>query len=456
MRLRESRVDKPRQDPAKAGAAEPKAAVASADATPPVDDQPAASSLEEAAARVAGMAKRVWLVRPGSTTEQGPATESPPPRDPPARAVVASAVEVRSASPVPAQPALQSFVSRTLTFIETRSQTSEPAASSESSHDRPPAGSRTLMLGSAATGFVLGQHRAEGRADDAGATRRGFPVPAASGGERAVVPAPGVVPAPSDGVARADMVVWRSPGVVPFSGEPADGVTPWGAPLRRSRPSVPPAKTRVETVALPSVDRRLVMIKAPASAQAASFRTMRNRLLERGDPRVVLVTSARDKEGKSVAALNLALTLAESRRFKVLLIDANARKPGLAPLLGIEPLRCFFTQLAEHAQHLEEVWSVTDVEDTGLHVLMTASKGKKPGLEGVTFPACLERLRLTYDYIVIDAPAALEGADVNLMEEAVDGILFVARRGLTRGKDLKRAMDLVAPAHVLGAFMFED
>lgn len=90
-------------------------------------------------------------------------------------------------------------------------------------------------------------------------------------------------------------------------------------------------KTAVE------VDRRAVILRNPLSARAASFRVLRHRLVDQGDPKAVVVTSAQDCEGKTTCALNLAWALAESGRNRVLLLEVNTARPALAGLLGFLP-----------------------------------------------------------------------------------------------------------------------
>ncbi|HEU5058503.1 MAG TPA: hypothetical protein VFU21_18350, partial [Kofleriaceae bacterium] len=88
-------------------------------------------------------------------------------------------------------------------------------------------------------------------------------------------------------------------------------------------------------------DRRLVLVRDSDSPRAAAFRVLRHHLLEHGQPKVVAVSSARDREGKTTTAVNLALALAECGRARVLLIDGNLRRPELAGLFRFVPPWCF-------------------------------------------------------------------------------------------------------------------
>jgi Mrp family chromosome partitioning ATPase len=77
-------------------------------------------------------------------------------------------------------------------------------------------------------------------------------------------------------------------------------------------------------------------------------------------------------------------------------------------------------------------------------------------LDRVTFAASIQRFRKAFDYIVIDGPSVLESADVNLIQDTADGIIMAARSRHSDARALKRAMDQVSPAPVLGVALVED
>jgi Mrp family chromosome partitioning ATPase len=197
----------------------------------------------------------------------------------------------------------------------------------------------------------------------------------------------------------------------------------------------------------------LVLLTAPDGTRSARFRALRHRLAERGDPRAVLVTSAGPREGKTFVATNLALSLAELRRYRVLLIDANVRRPELARRFGLERGQhlCLLTQLDEHARSPEAPWHVTALGRCDLHLLaINPSSDRSRLISGPTFGAALEHLRATYDYVIVDGAAVLDGPEVNLIEDAVGTLLFAARSGVSRGRALRAALEQVSPADVLG------
>ncbi len=205
------------------------------------------------------------------------------------------------------------------------------------------------------------------------------------------------------------------------------------------------------------VDPRLIMVRQPDSERAAAYRILRHRLMERGDPRVICVTSAVAGEGKTSTAINLAIALGECGRARVLLMEANLRNPRLAPILGFRPPECFSEQLARHRDQPLEPWSVVEVFWPWLHVAAVDPKiGGKPLLDAPAFEIAVARLRPGYDYVVIDTPPVLGAADVNLIEDTVDAVVIAASYKKSRGRDLQKAVEQLTPAKIAGVVFVDS
>lgn len=206
-------------------------------------------------------------------------------------------------------------------------------------------------------------------------------------------------------------------------------------------------------------DPRLYMLHDPDSAQAASFRVLRYRLAERGDPRTIVVTSAEAGDGKTTCAVNLAIALSECGRARVLLLEANFRRPHVARMLGIAPPRCVAEQIAEqHRQPPGQPWQMAQVISPWLHVLaVDPTTFQQPTmLDEPAFEDALAQLRqVGYDYIVIDTPPVIGSADVNLLQDLGDGVLFTlwARRSSTRA--MSKALEQLTPTKLVGAVLLE-
>jgi Mrp family chromosome partitioning ATPase len=204
-------------------------------------------------------------------------------------------------------------------------------------------------------------------------------------------------------------------------------------------------------------DPRLVLVNEPDGERAASFRVLRHHLLEAGRPQVVVVSSPVAGEGKTTTAVNLALALSECGRAKVLLVETHLRHPQLAQVFRFSPPWCFAEQLAAHRHQPMLPWGLIDIPQLWLHVAAVNPRIEQDQLlDAPAFAIAMERLRLGgYDHIVIDAPPVLGSADVNLMQDAADGVLFALRGRASRARDLAKAVDQLSPAKILGTVLLE-
>jgi len=230
----------------------------------------------------------------------------------------------------------------------------------------------------------------------------------------------------------------------------------------------------------PPFDERLVLWNEKDSPRAGSFRLLRQRLMDRGDPRAVLCTSPRAGEGKTTLATNLALAFAELGRHRVLLVEANLRAAALGEIFGFKPPKGFGEQFLRHRTYPADPWVVVQLGQSPLYVLAaephccphcnalvgdaarfcgmcgkSVPAGTASGLDAVTFATALRRFRETFDYLVVDSPAVLTGGDVNLIQDACDAIVFATRSRHSDARQLRRAMEQVAPAQVAAVALID-
>jgi Mrp family chromosome partitioning ATPase len=227
---------------------------------------------------------------------------------------------------------------------------------------------------------------------------------------------------------------------------------PVGRPSRSIRIATHPVEAQLE-------DRRLLMVHEPDSPRAAAMRVLRHRLVERGDPRTIVVTSPDVGDGKTTCAANLAITLSECGRARVLLLEGNFRRPALASVFGIKPPICLTAQMTDHHRNREaDPWAAAQVISPWLHLLAIDSDTfRGPRLiDGPAFENTMTQLKLVgYDYIVVDTPAVLGSADVNLVQELADGVVLAltAKRSSTRS--LRAAVAQLTQAKILGVALLE-
>jgi Mrp family chromosome partitioning ATPase len=225
-------------------------------------------------------------------------------------------------------------------------------------------------------------------------------------------------------------------------------------------PAGPPPEIGLTQHSLPpdeSYDRRLAMVIDPDSERSAAFRVLRHHLLSAGRPQVIIVTSPLAGEGKTTTALNLALALAECGRSKVLLAETHVRRPQLASVFKLVPPWCFAEQLAAHRHQPMLPWSLIEIPQLWLHVAAINPRIEKSQLlDAPAFAIAMERLRQGgYEHIVIDAPPVLGSADVNLMADSADAVVFALRARQSNTRDVRRAIDQIGANKVAGTVIVE-
>ncbi|SNS73331.1 capsular exopolysaccharide family [Geodermatophilus pulveris] len=194
---------------------------------------------------------------------------------------------------------------------------------------------------------------------------------------------------------------------------------------------------------------RVLVATAPHSPAAESIRQLRTNLqflrvardpagAGRAGAEVVSVTSALSGEGKSTVSANLAVALAQTGA-RVLLVDADLRRPTVADVLRIEGGVGLTTVLAGDAGLADVVqeWGAA-----GLHVLPSGALPPNP-TELLASPAMrwlVDQLRQAYDYVVVDTSPLLPVADASVLAGLVDGTVVVANVTRVRRAQLRQAL----------------
>jgi Mrp family chromosome partitioning ATPase len=263
---------------------------------------------------------------------------------------------------------------------------------------------------------------------------------------RAPEPAPAVRPEPPAQEHEANG--GASPGLVVWSGAPVRT-----AAFQHAWSSKVFVLDEVDLPARP--DPRLVMLREPESARARSFRLLKHRLLACSDARVITVTSAEPGEGKTTTAVNLALSLAEETMARVLLVEANLKRPALASLFRFEPRESFVWRMAE-SRDATPPYSVAALLGTRLQIAALPSHlTPDTRLDRMLLAVALQELREVFDYVVVDAASVLESADADVASECADGVIITVRAAKSKKSALSGAIRQLAPAHVLGTVLLD-
>jgi polysaccharide biosynthesis transport protein len=186
----------------------------------------------------------------------------------------------------------------------------------------------------------------------------------------------------------------------------------------------------------------------PKSQISEAFRALRTSLLlsqAEHPPQVILVTSALPREGKTTAAVNLAVTLAQLGD-RTLLMDSDLRKPGVRRALNLT-----IGKEAGLSSYLAGVSTLDEViiphpTITNLEALTTGPVPPSPAdlLSSHRMREAITELRRRFKFIVIDSPPIMAATDAVILSSLTDGVLLVVRSGETPKEAFTRTCDLLA------------
>jgi polysaccharide biosynthesis transport protein len=236
------------------------------------------------------------------------------------------------------------------------------------------------------------------------------------------------------------------------------------------------AKSALPPQTAPSVVEslsKLICLIDPKSVLSESLRSLRTNIqFASMDRRVksIIFTSAGLGEGKSTCVINLAITMAQEG-MRVLLVDADLRKPIVHQRLGLERAPGLVDALLGTTSWKSYVRSATDlmlgtvgvdrvINTPGLdnlHVLTSGSESGNPNefLNLNKIKALMTEMQEDYDIVLIDTPPILPVTDAVAFSSRVDGTILVYQVGRIGRNALKRAKFLLdhAQANVLGVVL---
>ena len=208
-------------------------------------------------------------------------------------------------------------------------------------------------------------------------------------------------------------------------------------------------------------DKRIELVAQhlPKSQMSEAFRALRTSLLlsQPGrPPQVILVTSALPREGKTTAAANLAVTLAQLGDHTVL-VDADLRKPGVGRLLNLNGGK--YAGLSSYLAGVSSLDLVT-VPHPAIPNLAAIPTGPLPPnpadlLSSTKLTEAIAELRSKFKFVVIDSPPIMAATDAVILSVQTDGVLLVVRSGETPKEAFTRTRDLLnsVKCHMLGVVL---
>lgn len=201
-------------------------------------------------------------------------------------------------------------------------------------------------------------------------------------------------------------------------------------------------------------DAKLVTQADANAASVEQYRRLAARLhvaQAEADTRVVMITSAIASEGKTLTATNLALTLSDSYKRRVLLIDADLRRPWVHELFRIPNVTGLNDGIRADVERKVPLIAVTEY----LSVLTAGRPDPDPMsvLTSERMRRILADAAKSFDWVIVDTPPVAVLTDAHLLARLVDTVVMVVKAGSTQHAEMTRAVEAVGRDRILGVVL---
>jgi exopolysaccharide/PEP-CTERM locus tyrosine autokinase len=168
----------------------------------------------------------------------------------------------------------------------------------------------------------------------------------------------------------------------------------------------------------------------------------------------IMVTSVLDGEGKTVTAINLAVSIAREVEQTVLLVDTDLRHPRVHRYLGCNTE----TGLSDYLQKDVPVSELLINPGLDKMVVLPAGKpliGSTEILGSPKMQKLIDEMKRRYPerYVIVDSPPLLTVPDALVCSSYVDGVIIVVEAGRTPKDQIRKAVDLLEDKNILGLVM---
>ena len=189
-----------------------------------------------------------------------------------------------------------------------------------------------------------------------------------------------------------------------------------------------------------------------------AYKILRTQVLQRlteNNWNVLAVTSPGEHEGKTITAINLAISLAMEINYTVLLVDADLRHPSIHSYFGFRP-EYGLSDYLMHGVPLTDM--LIHPEGIGRCVVLPGGKALINSAEMLSSPKMaqlVDELKSRYPsrIVLFDLPPLLSSADTLAFSPYVDAALLVLEEGKTKAEDVKRANELLQGTHLIGTVL---
>lgn len=198
------------------------------------------------------------------------------------------------------------------------------------------------------------------------------------------------------------------------------------------------------------VDPRIITYFDSKALITEQYKILRTNILSLNKgkpPKVVVITSSIHSEGKTITALNLAMTIAQStQKPQVLLIDADMRRGRMAKYLGVEQRFGLSEVLAGKVKEEDALFKI-DMDNISFMAAGAVPENPAELLGSEKMHDLLSRMKTQFEYVIVDTPPIISVTDASIIGPVSDGVLMVVQAGRTQRGIVKRAVELLEQTH---------
>ncbi|MHB8453972.1 MAG: polysaccharide biosynthesis tyrosine autokinase [Acidiferrobacterales bacterium] len=216
--------------------------------------------------------------------------------------------------------------------------------------------------------------------------------------------------------------------------------------------------TRVEKVPTDFLREKRVITAVESRAFTDAYKILRTQVLQRmreNNWNTLAITSPTSNEGKTLTAINLAISLAKEVDHTVLLVDADLRNPSVHTYFGIQPERGLSDYLMDDVPLTELLIHPSDI---GRFVILPGGRPLENSSEMLNSPKMVrlvDELKTRYRsrIVLFDLPPLLATADALAFSPYVDAALLVIEEGKTPAQDIRHATELLQNTKLIGTVL---
>jgi protein-tyrosine kinase len=205
------------------------------------------------------------------------------------------------------------------------------------------------------------------------------------------------------------------------------------------------------------LDSKMVSFFEPSSMAAEQFRRLRTHIIKPGTEsttKTILVTSAMASEGKSLIAINFAISIAAELHSHALLVDCDLRNPTLSRSFGFEDASGLSNYLVGQIE-LPDILVKTNVDKLSILPGGTLQENPVELIGSNKMKSLVTDLKTRYAdrYIILDSSPLLATTEPSVINDLVDGIILVIKAGVTPRESVQQAIKLLDKKKIIGVVL---